>query len=182
MTCIVGFVDKGDIYMGGDSAGVAGLNLHIRKDPKVFKKGAFVFGYTSSFRMGQLIRFRFKTPQRPEGMDDFEYMCTVFVDALRICFKTGGYSKVNDNVETGGDFLVGYNGALYRIESDFQICISEDSFDAVGCGEGFALGALKALDRVDFTPRERVRRVLAVAESLSAGVRGPFVIIKLKRR
>ena len=37
MTCIVGLLDaNGDIYMGGDSAGVGGLSLTIRKDPKVF--------------------------------------------------------------------------------------------------------------------------------------------------
>jgi hypothetical protein len=36
MTCIVGLVDKGDVYIGGDSAGVAGLSLSIRADEKVF--------------------------------------------------------------------------------------------------------------------------------------------------
>ena len=39
MTCIAGLVDSnGDIYIGGDSAGVAGYDLTIRADEKVFKK------------------------------------------------------------------------------------------------------------------------------------------------
>jgi len=57
MTCIVGLIDKESkkIYMGGDSAGVANYSLSVRKDPKVFKRYGFIFGFTSSFRMGQLL-------------------------------------------------------------------------------------------------------------------------------
>jgi len=54
MTCIAGFVNKNEVWIGGDSAGVAGYNLRIRKDTKVFKvNGRFLIGYTNSFRMGQ---------------------------------------------------------------------------------------------------------------------------------
>ena len=35
MTCIVGVVDGNRIIMGGDSAGVAGIDLGPRKDVKV---------------------------------------------------------------------------------------------------------------------------------------------------
>lgn len=52
MTCIVGIVDNGKVYMGADSLGVGGLSKRVRKDPKLFRVGEFVFGYTSSFRMG----------------------------------------------------------------------------------------------------------------------------------
>ena len=52
MTCIVGLVENGKVYIGGDSAGVAGLDVRMRSDEKVFTKGNMIFGYTSSFRMG----------------------------------------------------------------------------------------------------------------------------------
>jgi len=88
MTCIVGFVDaKKNVYLGGDSAGVSGLDVTIRKDPKVFKKDEMVIGYTSSFRMGQLLCFKLKIPKQPSKMDDYEYLCTLFVDAVRKCLK-----------------------------------------------------------------------------------------------
>lgn len=51
MTAIVGLVEKGNVYIGGDSAGVAGLSISIRGDEKVFKVGPFIMGFTSSFRM-----------------------------------------------------------------------------------------------------------------------------------
>jgi len=78
MTCIVGLVDDGAVYMGGDSAGVLGLSIEVRADEKVFylnEKSSWrtrldprellkpvrhlvVMGFTSSFRMGQLPRER----------------------------------------------------------------------------------------------------------------------------
>ena len=58
MTYIVWFLDKKQkkVIIGGDSAGVAGLNITVRKDVKVFEVGEFVIGCTSSFRMMQIIK------------------------------------------------------------------------------------------------------------------------------
>lgn len=179
MTCVVGWVEKGIIYMGADSAGVAGLDLRIRKDPKVFKKGPFLIGYTSSFRMGQLIRYKMSIPEHPHKMDSFEYMCVHFVEALRGCLKDGGYAKINNNEETGGHFLVGYKKGLYTIEADFQVNIVKEHFNAVGCGGDFALGALQILSGLNLPPKLIVKKSLMVAESFSAGVRRPFVINSL---
>ena len=67
MTCIVGVVDNGKVYMGGDSAGVGGLCIETRKQPKVFRNGDFLIGYTDSFRMGQLLQYKMSPPRYFEG-------------------------------------------------------------------------------------------------------------------
>ena len=82
MTCIVGFVEKGIVYIGGDSAGVSGLDLRLREDEKVFLKNGMAFGFTSSFRMGQILRYCFTIPDQDPRKDDFSYLCTDFIDAL----------------------------------------------------------------------------------------------------
>ena len=51
MTCIVGLVENGVVYIGGDSSGVGGWNLMLRKDRKVFRVGEALLGFTSSFRL-----------------------------------------------------------------------------------------------------------------------------------
>jgi hypothetical protein len=119
MTCIVGLVDKGKVYIGGDSAGVKGSDYRIREDEKVFRKENMVFGFTSSFRMGQILRYSFKIPGHESTKEDFDYLCTSFVDALIGCFKDKGYARTDNNVVSGGCFLVGYKGNLYQIHSDF---------------------------------------------------------------
>lgn len=57
MTCIIGYNDKENekIYMIGDSAGVSNLDVTVRSDKKVFFNGDFLFGFTTSFRMGQIL-------------------------------------------------------------------------------------------------------------------------------
>ena len=56
MTCIAGLVHDGAVYLAGDSAGCSGWDLTVRADPKVFVSGSYVMGFTTSFRMGQLLR------------------------------------------------------------------------------------------------------------------------------
>jgi hypothetical protein len=110
MTCIVGLAHGGKVYLGADSAGLAGDELTPRRDPKVFRVGEFVFGYTTSFRMGQVLRYGFTPPTQPEGMIAHEYLCTHVVDALRQAFQRAGCATVNSGVETCGNFLIGYRG------------------------------------------------------------------------
>ena len=64
MTCIVALKQEGNIYIGGDSAGVSGNNIRTRADQKVFKKSGIVFGFTTSFRMGQLIKYCLAIPKQ----------------------------------------------------------------------------------------------------------------------
>ncbi|KOR88769.1 hypothetical protein [Paenibacillus solani] len=178
MTCIVGLVDDGKVYIGGDSAGVAGLSLTIRADEKAFRKGEFIMGFTSSFRMGQLLRYKLDIPYHKPELDTYEYMVTEFVEAVRRCLKDGGYSRNDSGEESGGTFLVGYRGELFMIENDFQVGRPAAVYDAVGCGSEIAKGSLFSSGRLtDLSPVERIRDALRAAEQFSAGVRGPFVIV-----
>ncbi|WP_026622563.1 ATP-dependent protease HslVU (ClpYQ) peptidase subunit (plasmid) [Ensifer sp. WSM1721] len=172
MTCIVGSIHNGSVHIGGDSAGVAGLSLTVRADRKVFRKQDFIFGFTTSFRMGQLLAHSFLPPKRHPESDVYAFMVTEFVDALRRCLKDGGYAQRHNEAERGGTFLVGYAGRLFKIDEDYQVGEPVDGFDACGCGYRIALGALFASS--DSPPRERLEIALDAAERFSAGVRGPF--------
>jgi len=179
MTCIVGLEhDNGMVSIGGDSAGVNGsLDIRIRTDEKVFINGPMIFGFTSSFRMGQLLRYSLTIPEQlGSEKDDYKYMCTQFIDAVRKCLKDGGYATVKNGVDEGGFFLVGYRGKLYRVESDFQVGKSLTTFDACGCGESYALGAMAAGDAAR-SAKERIERALEIALKFSAGVAPPFFML-----
>lgn len=179
MTAIVGLVAGNDVHIGGDSAGVAGYRLSVRADTKVFRRGPYLFGFTTSFRMGQLIRYAFDVP-RPAKRKLDSFMATTFVDALRDCLKKGGWARKDNDREEGGDFLVGLRGRLYTIHEDYQVAKAADGFAAVGCGAEVALGALFATQDSGLGPRRRVRIALEAAERFNAGVRGPFKVLSLR--
>ena len=177
MTCIVGLLDKGKIYMGGDSAGVARLALSIRADQKVFIKDDFIMGFTTSFRMGQLLRYNLEIPTICKNIDLFEYMVTSFVEAVRKCLKDGGFAEKKDEKEKAGTFLVGYQNRLFCIDEDYQVGEQLLPFYAIGCGDNIALGALFANEHLK--SEERILQALEAAEQFSAGVRRPFLVKEL---
>jgi ATP-dependent protease HslVU (ClpYQ) peptidase subunit len=177
VTCIAGWVYDGTVWIGGDSAGVAGWDLTVRADQKVFVNGPMVFGFTSSFRMGQLLRYALQVPDHDPRVDDEKYMVTTFADAIRDCLKARGWAQKESEQERGGTFLVGYKGRLYTMHGDYQVASAADGFMACGCGDMIALGAMYASGHL--RGRERVEVALRAAERFSAGVRGPFHILSL---
>lgn len=174
MTCIVAIAHEGKVLIGADSAGVGGLHIQNRKDVKVFTNGDFVMGCTTSFRMIQLLQYKLTAPKRHPDADVMGFMVTVFVEEVRKLFREGGFTTKEKDVESGGCFLVGHAGRVFRIDDDFQVGERADGFDACGCGEPYALGALRSTEGME-RPADRLEHALKVAAHFSAGVRGPFV-------
>lgn len=163
MTCIVGIIDKDGITMAADSDSVAGNVVRPRADKKLFHiqpqyGETMMVGFTSSYRMGQLLRF-WRPPSK--GRSEVEtYMFTTFIDALRKHLKEGGWSKVENNTEQGGTFLVAFHHQLFVVHNDFQIEMPGLPYAAVGSGEEVALGSLYSTQ--DGILSTEARAVLAV--------------------
>ena len=175
MTCIAGIVNKGKVFIGGDSAACEHYDLRIRADSKVFKTGPFLMGFTTSFRLGQLLRHCFTPPELPENIAVDDFMVKIFIEEIRKCLKNGGYSQITDNVEKGGTFLVGFKGRLFTIYGDFQVEETIDNFAAIGCGAPYAKAVLWHLRDKILPARKKLLLALKAASYFSAGVRPPFI-------
>jgi len=180
MTCIVALESGGKVWMGGDSASTAGSDLNLIVHPKVFVVNDFLIGYTTSFRMGQLLQYCMPYPENQCNGDDMRYMVAQFIPAVQAAFKSAGFSEVDNNVERGGCFLVGYHGLIYSIYNDFQVTRHAGGFMAFGAGESYALGALAALDTMrQNDPESAIRNALVISERYCSAVRGPFCVVSL---
>lgn len=177
MTCIVGFTDGERVTIGGDSAGVSSYELTIRADQKVWARDGWAFGFTTSFRMGQILRYRLTPPAMTQGQELEHFMVVTFVDAVRQALKDGGWAKLKEAREEGGNFLVGTRGRLFTVYSDFQVAESTAPFVSVGCGAEFALGAMHAMEHADLAAADRIGRALEIAARCSTGVAGPFAVV-----
>ena len=188
MTCIIGYIDKEQdkIFIGADSAGVSSSSLSIRKDPKVFIRDGYIFGFTSSFRMGQLLMSKklvlpkFKKIEGEGEPDLFLFMIDEFIPIIRSFFKENGFSRIESNEESGGVFLVGFKNKLFKIEGDFQICENLVCYDACGCGAELALGCISGIESLKQSFKISVEfiinKALEVSEQWNSAVRGPFLI------
>jgi len=174
MTCIVGMVEKKRVYLGADSVGSNGWDLMARIDKKICRNGNMIFGFTSSYRMSQVLQYKFVPPVHSREVTTDYYMRTAFIDEVRKVLKDGGYSVIKDNAERGGTFLVGYCGRLFEVEGDFQVAERADKYSSVGCGSRHALASLHTTRRLGLSVRKRLVLALQAAEYFSEGVRRPF--------
>jgi ATP-dependent protease HslVU (ClpYQ) peptidase subunit len=178
MTCVIGLVHGSRVYIGVDSSSVQGWTRRTSNLRKVFRKGPWLIGYTTSFRMGQLLEHQLHVPEQQPTQTDEGYLVTTFVEHVRALLKDKGFSKIESNAETGGQFLVGYHGRLYSIQTDFQVGEMSDGLDAIGSGAEFALGAMAAMTRLP--PLKRITRALEIAAHFNMGVCPPFLVRSLQ--
>jgi len=165
--------------MGCDSAGGIPSEYWVTETEllKVFHNGPFMIGYTSSFRMAQLLQYQLDTDQleaQHEDESDVAYLVRVVVEAIRELFKDHGFAEIESNVERGGVFMIAYRGKLYEVHANYQVFRRRDRYAAIGCGQHYAEGALYITGQQGFTPATRIELALEAAAKYSAYVRPPF--------
>jgi len=175
MTCIAGLVEDGVVYLGGDGAASTDTDKYAISNPKVFMNKNFLIGYSASFRMGQLLQYKFVPPKHRKSKNDLAYLTTDFIDYIKICFSNNEFDE--SNADVGGDFLLGYKGNLYSIENTLHVLKSIHNFNAIGSGSSYAIGSMFSTKGQD--PIKRIKMALDVASAFSPGVSPPFTILKL---
>jgi len=177
MTCIVGLMENGKVYIGADKSSSCGGVIRKTALNKVFKKGSYIIGYTTSFRMGQLLEHVIELPEPPEAGADLHFMVSSFVEKIRKDFKGYGFSTVDNNEETGGTFLVGVNRKIFKINSDYQVGLYEDNFACCGSGEEYAEAVMEALKDI-VSPKERIAKAIKIAGKFVMSVTQDCVILE----
>jgi hypothetical protein len=183
MTCIIGFEDKlnNKVFIGADSCSSNLYNYDCVAEPKVFVRDKFIFGYTSTFRFGQLLQYKLDIPfHREDKKKDYEYLVSDFVEAIRLCLKNNGASEINNSVESGGFCLIGYKGKLYKLQADFSLLRNTNGFQSVGCGDISARTAMMVLlDKGFKTPEDLINDSLYFVSQIDSHVKEPFTILSV---
>ena len=110
-------------------------NKIVHTQPKVFNKKGVVFGYTSSYRFGQVLEHMLADPVVPEDTDDiYRWLITVVVPDIKSALKESGYGKDSE----GGNALIGVRGQLWELQPDYSVLRSVLGYNAVGSGEEYA--------------------------------------------
>lgn len=136
MTCIVGMEVEGKVVIVGDVQGTGHNSKIHHTQSKVFERSGMIFGYTTSYRFGQIIEHSINKICVPFNEKDiYPWLVSEFVTHCSQVLKSSGY-------DTGGTCLIGISGQLWRMEGDFSVLRSVEGFDAVGSGCEFALGCM----------------------------------------
>lgn len=181
MTCVVAVKTAGGVIVAADSAAIdSDGSLSLRADKKIFKpQSDIVIGFTSSFRMGQVLQYSSKLPAPPaDDSQLLRYMIAEFVPAARASLKEAGYATVSENVEQGGTFIVAIRSSVFCVYDDYQIEQPSSAYACVGCGASYALGSLHSTEKLlKNKSLQRAKLALLASQSLCSGVRAPFWVM-----
>ena len=192
MTAIIGFIRDNIVYIGGDSCSMGDSEYHIESYKKVFEREVLfiggqknikmIFGYSGSFRFGQILHYMLSIPDIKKNQDELEYLVKEFIPAFRECLKDNGLLEINNNVESGGTCLIGFMGRLFVIYSDFQVSEPELKLTSIGAGFQICLALLDFLLHnemimKEWTSEQIAMNALAFGARHIASVHAPFHLV-----
>ncbi|GHO98696.1 hypothetical protein KSF_087440 [Reticulibacter mediterranei] len=180
MTCIVGCVEGGIVYIGGDSAWCNNWEMSVGVGKKVVRNGDVLIGCSGDPRIKDILQQVFVPPIYVSNKKKslLAFLLTDFTNAMKYSLKCAGEKE--DALEKECSLLIGMHGRLFQMEGNFHILEAAHGYDAVGSGAYFALGAMHATP--DLLPSDRIHRALAAAEAHCPSVRAPFMIEQLGPR
>ena len=171
MTCIVGIEHVGGALLTADSMSSDYYSADISTVPKLIRVGDYVFGFTSSWRMGDLLRYNVSIQSAPRR-DLHRHIVTHVIPAVRESFKQGGFATQKEGAEVGGEFSIAVRDHVFRVSPDYMFGRSAHGYDSVGSGAKTALGALAVTPGMD--PKARAKAALLAAEKHTCHVRRPW--------
>ena len=190
MTTIVAVIDKNHVYMGADSAIIAGTMHYIDPESKLLQHTfddqgedrILLMGYTGTSRSVDIIRDCFAPPIRPteDDLSIRRYLVSSFItkmkDQLR---KHGALTTSTEKDENGrelmdGMLMVACRDTIHLIYSDFGMINPSDRYAAIGSGAEIAYGALYVTDGQ--LVEHRIQAALGAATYFDSSTSGPFTV------
>ncbi|ATN93501.1 hypothetical protein [Pseudoalteromonas phage J2-1_QLiu-2017] len=177
MTCIVAIKEEnGTVWMGGDLLGSNGFTKRQYPTSKVFRNGDFLIGFTSSFRMGQILEHNWTPPPMVVGQPVEEYFRLDVIESIRATFEHFGYGTRDGLEDIGGNFLIAYQGRLFEMQCNYSVLEIED-FVSVGSGQYHAEGCLYATLGSDMHPVARIEQAIEAAAEFTTSVSADCTVL-----
>lgn len=132
MTCIVALECSDGGVIGGDFCGSNGYTYSTMVPPKVFEHSGMMFGYTSTFRFGQLLEHALDNksivpPHKSE--DTYRWLVTDFVPKLKAILKNEEY-----NMASGCNAALLVNGQAWELQDELSVLRNDAGLVTVGSG------------------------------------------------
>lgn len=180
MTCIIGYKTEKGTFLGADSLGSNGHTKAEYTTPKLFKVYDMVIGYTTTYRFGQILQYHMKEILVKE-MDSYNYLIKIIVPEIRRCLGEHGAKHTKDNLESGGNCIIGYKNEIYELQNDFSVLSSVNGLITVGSGEDISRGAMIALKETTLNPEECIRKALEITSECVTSVGGTTHILEVPK-
>lgn len=173
MTTIIGIKTESSVLLIGDRRATDGTRYGVLSEPKVFRVGDALIGYSGTLRSLQALKCGLQLRARQDGESPLQYLTGLLVTEMRLTFHD---RMITDDAP--GETIVACGGELYVITTDGSALAPHRGYDAIGSGQDYALGVMYA-NRHIVDPRLRLWKAMEAAAEFDSYTGGPFEYFEL---
>jgi ATP-dependent protease HslVU (ClpYQ) peptidase subunit len=176
MTTIVGVQNADGCVVASDSRVAEGGKVYTHPDMvKAVERGSYIIGGAGDYRALQVVLHGWQPPivTAKAKTNLYEFVINKVAPSLKSTLTEAGI-EFNKSTENDDKFelqlLIGINGSLFEVDSDFAVAMNDTGLYAIGSGGDYALGALHA--------GASVLDAMRIAAINNNGTSAPFYILE----
>ncbi|HBM45490.1 MAG: hypothetical protein UT05_C0009G0050 [Parcubacteria group bacterium GW2011_GWF2_38_76] len=191
MTCVVAWISEEKMFIGSDTAAVAGDRVIMIGNPKFLlikrrKNPDMLIGVAGRAKAYQVLMKLNGLIPEDKTKDPHAFVSQIISPLIQCLMAEEHLTYVSEETETeeelqSSELLVAYRGKLFEIGADFSVLEIAANFHAIGSGGEYAVSSITTAVNMGakIEPEQLILNALKAAETYSASVRGPFKTIEV---
>ena len=151
--------------------------------PKIIEVGKFLIGISGDTRPGDILSYNWKPPIY-RGEDPVQFMGKKVIPSISQAFTDNNYDYNKESKDGGFDYLIAFNGNIFRIACDLSFFQANHGAYGIGSGGQLALGYLYSAIKPDMDlayAKRHARRAVEIASVLDANTGKPLQLVVQER-
>jgi 20S proteasome alpha/beta subunit len=151
--------------------------------PKIVEVGKYLIGISGDTRPGDILSYNWKPPMY-RGEDPVQFMGKKVIPSINQTFTDNNYDYNKVDKDGGFDYLVAFNGNIFRVACDLSFFQSNVGAYGIGSGGQFALGYLSSVIKPDMElafAKRHARKAVEIASVLDANTGKPIQLVVQER-
>ena len=151
--------------------------------PKILEVGKYLIGISGDTRPGDILAYNWKPPVY-KGEDPAQFMGKKIIPSILTAFNDNNYDYNKVDKDGGFDYLIAFNGNIFRIACDLSFFQANHGTYGIGSGGQLALGYLYSAIKPDVDlayAKRHARRAVEIASVLDANTGKPLQLVVQER-
>jgi len=151
--------------------------------PKIVEVGKYLIGLSGDTRPGDILSYNWKPPLY-KGEEPAQFMGKKIIPSITQAFTDNNYDYNKVDKDDGFDYLIAFNGNIFRIACDLSFFQANHGAYGIGSGGQLALGYLYSIVKPDMDltyAKRHARRAVEIASVLDANTNKPLQLVVQER-
>jgi len=151
--------------------------------PKIVEVGKFIIGISGDTRPGDILSYNWKPPLY-RGEEPAQFMGRKVIPSIMSTFTDNNYEWNKVDKDGGFDYLIAFNGNIFRIACDLSFFQADHGTYGIGSGGQLALGYLYSARKSDMDlayAKRHARKAVEIASMLDANTGKPIQLVVQER-